>query len=141
MAGISGRIATVRVRITFSISKPVYQTRPSLVKLPITPGSGRVPRAGEGAELRLAYLPARFAKKNVVIGVRIKRRIEIDKINARVRKFFPIRKPFQIVAEVQAVHSGKTEHNNRFLPPSPHGYGAAGDFPPSPLLRRGRRSE
>src|SRR5712691_2009991 len=41
MAGISGRIAMARVRITFSISKPVYQTRPSLVKLPITPGSGR----------------------------------------------------------------------------------------------------
>src|SRR6266568_3175839 len=101
MAGISGRIATVRVRITFSISKPVYQTRPSLVKLPITPGSGRVPRAGEGAELRLAYLPARFAKKNVVIGVRIKRRIEIDEIDARVGKFFPIRKPFQIIAEIK----------------------------------------
>src|SRR6266481_2547081 len=76
-ASISGRIATVRVRITFSISKPVYQTRPSLVKPPITQGSARVPRAGEGAELRLASFPARFAKKNVVIGVRVRRRIEI----------------------------------------------------------------
>jgi hypothetical protein len=26
---------------------------------------------------------------------------------------------------------GNAENNNRFLPPSPYGYGAAGDFPPS----------
>ncbi|SRR6266540_2703649 len=47
MAGISGRIATVRACIKFFISKRVYQTRPCLVKLPITPGGARVPRAGE----------------------------------------------------------------------------------------------
>jgi hypothetical protein len=33
-----------------------------------------------------------------------------------------------LLAEIEPVHSGKTEHNNRFLPPSPHGYGAASDF-------------
>ncbi len=54
-------------------------------------GVGPAPRVGESVELRLAYLPARLAKEDVVIGVRVKRRIEIDKIDARVRKFLPIR--------------------------------------------------
>jgi hypothetical protein len=65
---------------------------------------GPAPSVGEGVELRLTHLPTRLAKENVVIGVRIKRRIEIDKINARVGKFFPVGKPFQIVAEIEAVH-------------------------------------
>ena len=86
------------------------------------------PRVREGVKLRLAYLPARLAKKDVVIGVRIKRRIEINEIETRVGEFLAIGKPFQIVAEIQPIHLGKTAHNNRFLPPSPHGYGAAGDF-------------
>jgi hypothetical protein len=34
----------------------------------------------------------------------IKRRIEIDKIDSRVGKLFPIGKPFEIIAEVEAVH-------------------------------------
>src|SRR6266404_2425524 len=67
-------------------------------------GIGPAPSIGEGVELRLAYLPARFAKEDVVIGVRVKRRIEINKIDARVGKFFPIRKPFQIVPEIEAVN-------------------------------------
>ena len=67
-------------------------------------GIGPAPGIGEGVELRLAYLPARLAKEDVVIGVRIKRRVEIDQIDARVGKFFPIRKPFEIVAEIKAVH-------------------------------------
>ena len=58
---------------------------------------GPTPCVGESVELRLAHLPARFVKKDVVSGVRVKRRIEIDKIDARVWKFFPIREPFQIV--------------------------------------------
>jgi len=57
-------------------------------------GIGPAPSIGEGVELRLAYLPARLAKEDVVIGVRIKWRIEIDEIDAGVGKFFPIRKPF-----------------------------------------------
>src|SRR5437763_1872863 len=68
-------------------------------------GVGPTPGIGEGVELRLAYLTARLAKENVVISVRIKRRIEINEIDAGVRKFFPIGKPFEIVAEIQAVHS------------------------------------
>src|SRR6266700_1049924 len=67
-------------------------------------GIGPAPRIGESVELRLAYLPARLTKEDVVIGVRIKRRIEIDKIDTGVGKFFPVRKPFQIVAEIQLVH-------------------------------------
>ena len=68
-------------------------------------GAGSAPRVGESVKLRLAYLPARFAKQDVVIRVPIKRRIEINQIDARVGKFLSIRKPFQIVAEIQAVHS------------------------------------
>src|SRR5438876_3972740 len=70
-------------------------------------GVGPAPGVGESVELRLAHLAARFAKEDVVICVRIKRRIEIDQIDARVGKFFPIRKPFQIIAKIQTVHSGK----------------------------------
>src|SRR5438552_6101204 len=70
-------------------------------------GISPAPRVSEGVELRLAYLPARLAKENVVIGVRIKRRIEIDQINTGIGKFFPIGKPFQIVAEIEPIHSGK----------------------------------
>src|SRR5947209_1980776 len=70
-------------------------------------GVGPAPRVGEGVKLRLAYLSARLAKEDVVIGVRIKRRIEIDKIDTRIGKFFPIRKPFQVIAEVQPIHSEK----------------------------------
>jgi hypothetical protein len=55
---------------------------------------GPAPSIGESMELRLAYLPARLAEENIVICVRVKRRIEVDKINACVGKFFPIRKPF-----------------------------------------------
>src|SRR5438445_8218066 len=67
-------------------------------------GVGPAPSVSEGVELRLADLPGWLAKEYVVIGVGVKRRIEKDKIDARVRKFFPIRKPFEIVAEIKAVH-------------------------------------
>ena len=52
-----------------------------------------------------------LARKDVVIGIRIKRRIEIDEIDTGVGKFFPIRKPFQIVAEIQTIHSGQTSRD------------------------------
>ena len=65
---------------------------------------GPAPRIGESVELRLAYLSARLAKEDIVIGVRVEWRIEIDQIDTRVGKFFPLGKPFQIVAEIQAVH-------------------------------------
>ena len=62
-------------------------------------------------ELCLALRTARLAKENVVIGVRVKRRIEINEIDTRIGKvraglaYFPIGKPFQIVAKVEAVHA------------------------------------
>ena len=58
------------------------------------------PGIGESVELRLAYFAARLPEEDVVIGVRVKRRIEIDKIDARVGKFFPVGKPFQVIAEI-----------------------------------------
>ncbi len=55
---------------------------------------GPAPCIGEGVKLRLAHLPARLAKEDVVIGVGVKRRIEIKKIDTRVGKFLPIRELF-----------------------------------------------
>lgn len=75
--------------------------RASVDKLVI--GVGRVgptPCVGESVELRLTYLPARLPKQDVLISVGIKRRIEINEIDAGVGKFFPIGKPFQIVTKV-----------------------------------------
>ena len=73
-----------------------------LDELMISVGSvGPAPCVSEGVELCLAYLSARLAKQNVVISVRIKRRVEIDEIDASVGKFLPIGKPFQIVAEIR----------------------------------------
>src|SRR5437773_2360155 len=115
---------------------------------------GPAPSVGEGVELRLAYLPARFAKQDVVIGVRIKWRIEINETDTLIGKFFPIRKPFQIVAEIQPIHLEETPRDLTRSSPdslaatyaaqpsmslvpltpfltSPQGCGAAGDFPPS----------
>ncbi|MFL6546266.1 MAG: hypothetical protein ACJ8LM_13930, partial [Candidatus Udaeobacter sp.] len=40
----------------------------------------------------------------VVAGVGVKGRVEVDEIDTRIGKFLPIRKPFQIVAEVQPIH-------------------------------------
>lgn len=58
---------------------------------------GPAPRVGERVELRLAHLPARLAKEDVVIGVGVKGGIEINQIDTSVGKFLPIRKPFEIV--------------------------------------------
>jgi hypothetical protein len=42
-----------------------------------------------------------------------KRRIEIKKIDARIGKFLPIRKPFQVVAEIQPIHWTTINQNSR----------------------------
>ena len=67
-------------------------------------GVGPAPCVGEGVELCLAHRAARLAKQNVIIGVRIKWRIEINKINTGIRELAPVAQPFQIVAEIEAVH-------------------------------------
>jgi hypothetical protein len=55
-------------------------------------------------ELRLAHLTAGFAEEDVVVGVRIERRIEIDEVDALVREFAPVAQPLQIIAEVEPIH-------------------------------------
>src|SRR6266436_3506635 len=106
MANITHRTALVRVCMKVFISRPVYQTRlprPSSRSLcgAVAAATWRARPRDRGlcvsshrVELRLAYLSARLAKQGVVIGVRVKRRIEINKIDAGIGKFFPIRKPF-----------------------------------------------
>ena len=51
---------------------------------------------GECVKLHLAHLPARFAEEDVVISVRVKRRIEINEIDTRVGKFLPIESHFRL---------------------------------------------
>src|SRR6266571_4598095 len=67
-------------------------------------GIGPAPCIGEGVELRLAHRAARFAEENVVIRVRVKWRIEINKIDTRIRELAPVAQPLQIVAEIQPIH-------------------------------------
>ena len=69
-------------------------------------GVGPASSVGESVELRLAYLSARLAKEDIVIGVRVKRWIEINQIDTCVGKFLPIGKPFEIVAKIQPIDSG-----------------------------------
>ena len=54
-----------------------------------------------------------LAEENVVVGVGVKRRIEIDEIDTRIGKFFAIRKPFQIVAKIQPIHWTTINQNSR----------------------------
>ena len=66
---------------------------------------GPAPGVGERVELRLAHLAARLAKQDVVIRVRVKRRIQINKIDTRIRELATAAQPLQIVTEIQAVHA------------------------------------
>ncbi len=70
-------------------------------------GPGRVgpaPCVGESVELRLAHFAAGLAKENVVVRVRIKRGIEINKIDTRIRELFRVPQLGEIVTEIEAVH-------------------------------------
>jgi len=53
-------------------------------------GVGPAPGIGESVELRLAYFAAGLAKKDVVIGVGIKQRVEVNEIDTLVREFVPV---------------------------------------------------
>jgi hypothetical protein len=55
-------------------------------------------------ELRRAGFAARLAEKNIVIGVRIERWIEIDEVHALVRELVAVAEPPQIIAEIKAIH-------------------------------------
>ena len=67
-------------------------------------GVGPAPGVGEGVKLRLAHLAAWLAEQDVIIRVRVKWRIEIDKIDTRIGELAPVAQPFQIVAEIQTIH-------------------------------------
>lgn len=67
-------------------------------------GVGPTPCVGERVKLCLAYFTGCFAKKNVVVRVRVKRRIEINKIDTRIRKLFPVPQSSEVVAEIQTIH-------------------------------------
>ena len=68
-------------------------------------GLGRVgpaPGVGEGVELRLAGRPGRLVEEDVVVGVGVERRIEIDQVDAGIGELFGVPKPFEVVPEVEA---------------------------------------
>ena len=67
-------------------------------------GVGPAPGIGDGVKLRLAYFAAGLAEENVVIGVRIERRIEIDEIDARVRELARVARPAEVIAEIKPIH-------------------------------------
>ena len=53
--------------------------------------------------LGLAYFAAGFSEEDVVIGIGIKRRIELNEIDAGIGEFFRVPQPRQVIAEVKAV--------------------------------------
>ena len=63
-------------------------------------GVGPAPGVGKGVELRLAYFAAALAEENVVIGVGIKRRIEINEIDAGIGNSFVLRSRGEIIPEI-----------------------------------------
>ncbi len=67
-------------------------------------GVGPAPCVGESVKLRLAHFAAGLAEEDVVIGVRIKWRIEIDKIDTRIWELFRVPQPAKIVAKIQTIH-------------------------------------
>ena len=49
-------------------------------------------------------IAAGFAKEDVIIGIRIKRRVEINEIDAGIGEFFRVPEPAKVIAEVKPVH-------------------------------------
>ena len=61
------------------------------------------PGVGEGVELGLAGFARGLLEQDVVVGVGIERRVEINEVNARVGEDLRVPQPFQVVAEQQAI--------------------------------------
>ena len=61
-----------------------------------------IPGVGEGVELRRAGFAGRFAEQDVVIRIGIERRVEINEVNAGVRKNLRIAQPLEIVAKMDS---------------------------------------
>ena len=76
----------------------------------------RGPAPSKGVELCLAHLTAGFAEEDVVIGGRIKRRIEVDEIDGRVRELFRVPQPLQIIDEVEPVHREECGRDSHSVP-------------------------
>jgi hypothetical protein len=66
---------------------------------------GPASRVGECVKLRLAYFAARLAEEDIVIRVRVKRWIEINKIDTRIRELFGVPQPSEVIAEIEPIHS------------------------------------
>jgi hypothetical protein len=56
--------------------------------------------------LGLAVLAGLLAEQDVVIGVGIERRVEVNEVNAGVGEFLGVAQPAEIVAKEKAVHGG-----------------------------------
>ncbi len=67
-------------------------------------GVGPIPGVGEGVELRLAGFTGSLAEEDVVIGIGVERRVEVNEVNAGVRKKLRVAQPVEIVAKQQTVH-------------------------------------
>lgn len=65
-----------------------------------------MPGVFESGYLRLGLDAGFVFEKNVVIPVRIKRRIKIHEIDTGIRKIIPVLQDLQIIAVVESVHSG-----------------------------------
>jgi hypothetical protein len=55
-------------------------------------------------KLRLARFAGSLAEQDIVIRIGIKRRVEINKVNAGVRENLQVAQPLKIVTEKEAVH-------------------------------------
>ena len=67
-------------------------------------GVGPCPGVGESVELGLAGLAGSLPVQDIVIRIGIERRIQINEVNAGVRKNLRIAQPLEIVTEKEAVH-------------------------------------
>ena len=67
-------------------------------------GVGPAPGVGKGVELRLAYFAAGFANEDVVVGVGVKGRVEVNEIDAVGRGTLSCSAATEVVAEVEAIH-------------------------------------
>ena len=63
-----------------------------------------IPSVREGVKLRLTRLAGSLPEQDIVIRIGIERRIQINEVNAGVRKNLRIAQPLEIVTEKEAVH-------------------------------------
>src|ERR1035437_5699854 len=63
-----------------------------------------IPSISEGVKLRLARQSRILFEQNIVIRIRLKRRVKINEINAGIGENLFVTQPFQIVAEKEFVH-------------------------------------